>query len=111
LLSFKLLSTYAWQPVSHVTKTTDLCQFCVNQNTSCSKYCLPTHWQTEGLAEALPDNIFLLSALHITYKIAAEMGQRYLNALAKYEDTIAQNVTENIYERHLRPIFMGASVE
>jgi len=45
--------------------------------------------------------------LHIAYKIAAEMGQRYLKALAKYEVIIAQNVTENIYERHIRPIFIA----
>jgi len=44
--------------------------------------------------------------LHIAYKIAAEMGQRYLDALDRFEDTIAQNVTDNIYERHIRPIFM-----
>jgi hypothetical protein len=45
--------------------------------------------------------------LHVGYKIAAEMGQRYLDALAKYEDIIAENVTENIYERHVGPVFMG----
>jgi hypothetical protein len=45
--------------------------------------------------------------LHLADKIAAEMGPRYSNALAKYEDIIARNVTENIYERHIRPLFMG----
>ena len=45
--------------------------------------------------------------LHVAYKIAAEMGARYFNALDKYEDIIARNVTENIYERHIKPIFMG----
>ncbi len=44
--------------------------------------------------------------LHVAYKIAAEMGNRYLNALDKYQDTIAQNVAENIYQRHIRPVFM-----
>jgi len=44
--------------------------------------------------------------LHVAYKIAAEMGTRFLDALDKYEGTIAQNVTENIYERHIKPIFM-----
>jgi len=47
--------------------------------------------------------------VHVAYKIAAEMGQRYLDALAKYEDTIAQNVADNIYERHIKPVFMGES--
>jgi hypothetical protein len=44
--------------------------------------------------------------LHVGYKIAAEMGTRFSDALEKHEDIIAQNVTENIYERHVRPIFM-----
>lgn len=44
--------------------------------------------------------------LHVAYKIPAEMGGRFLDALVKYEDTIAPNVTENIYERHIRPIFI-----
>ncbi len=44
--------------------------------------------------------------LHIAYKIAADMGTRFSDALEKYEDVIAQNVTENIYERHIKPLFM-----
>jgi len=44
--------------------------------------------------------------LHVAYKIAAEMGADYINALEKHEEIIAQNVTENIYERHIKPIFM-----
>ncbi|MHC4649178.1 MAG: hypothetical protein ACYTBJ_27320 [Planctomycetota bacterium] len=44
--------------------------------------------------------------LHVGYKVAAEMGDEYLNALKTHEGTIAQNVTENIFERHIRPIFM-----
>jgi hypothetical protein len=43
--------------------------------------------------------------LHVAYKVAAEMGADYLNALEKYERIIAQNVTENIYERHIKPVF------
>jgi hypothetical protein len=44
--------------------------------------------------------------LHIAYKIAAEMGTRYINALHKYENIIEQNVTENMYERHIKPLFI-----
>ena len=43
--------------------------------------------------------------LHVAYKVAAEMGDRYLLALKKYENIVAKNVTENIYERHLKPLF------
>jgi hypothetical protein len=44
--------------------------------------------------------------LHVAYKIAAEMGTRFTDALDKHEDIIAQNVTENIYQRHIKPVFM-----
>lgn len=44
--------------------------------------------------------------LHVAYKIAAEMDTRFLDALDKYEDIIAENVTENIYERHIRRVFI-----
>lgn len=51
-------------------------------------------------------NINFRQLLHVAYKVAAEMGIRFSNALDKYEDIIAENVTENIYERHIRPVFM-----
>jgi hypothetical protein len=44
--------------------------------------------------------------LHVGYKIAAEMGERFTNVLERHEEIIARNVAENIYERHIRPIFM-----
>jgi hypothetical protein len=44
--------------------------------------------------------------LHVAYKIAAEMGTRFTNVLEKHEDIIAQNVAENIYQRHIKPVFM-----
>ena len=50
-------------------------------------------------------NLNFRQLLHVGYKIAAEMGERYLEALVKYEDIIAWNVTENIYERHLKRLF------
>jgi len=56
--------------------------------------------------QSCPDyNLHFRQLLHIAYKIPAEMGRRYFDALSKYEDTIAPNVTENIYQRHMRPIF------
>ena len=46
--------------------------------------------------------------LHVGYKVAAEMGPRFLDALKEYEPTIAEHVTTNIYERHIRPLFVGS---
>jgi hypothetical protein len=43
--------------------------------------------------------------LHVAYRIAAEMGTRFSDALDKHGDVIARNVAENIYDRHVRKIF------
>lgn len=45
--------------------------------------------------------------LHVGYKVAAEMGPRFLTALEKHEAIIAEQVTANLYDRHLRPLFVG----
>ena len=45
--------------------------------------------------------------LHVGFKVAAKMGERYLKALEENEDTVAHNVTTNLFERHIRPIFLG----
>lgn len=43
--------------------------------------------------------------MHIGYKIAAEMGERYMVALNNNEKAIAKNVTENLFTRHIEPLF------
>ncbi|MDP9038338.1 MAG: tagaturonate epimerase family protein [Acidobacteriota bacterium] len=45
--------------------------------------------------------------LHVGFKIAAKLGPKYINALEANEDVIAKNVTENLYERHIKPVFLG----
>jgi tagaturonate epimerase len=45
--------------------------------------------------------------LHVGFKMAAKMGPRYLNLLDQYETVIAANVTGNLYERHIKPVFLG----
>jgi hypothetical protein len=45
--------------------------------------------------------------LHVGFKIAAKMGPRYIEALEANEDIIAKNVTENLFERHIKPVFIG----
>ncbi len=44
--------------------------------------------------------------LHCAYKIAAEEGNRFFDLLEKYRDKIEENVTYNLYERHLKPLFL-----
>ena len=43
--------------------------------------------------------------IHVGFKIAAEMGVAYTEALKENEKIIAKNVTENIWKRHILPIF------
>ncbi|HUT10784.1 MAG TPA: tagaturonate epimerase family protein [Thermoguttaceae bacterium] len=52
-------------------------------------------------------NPFVRQLLHVGCKVAAEMGGRFTDALEKHADVIADNVTENLYERHIRPLFLG----
>ncbi|MBV9868164.1 MAG: hypothetical protein JO316_22650 [Abitibacteriaceae bacterium] len=44
--------------------------------------------------------------LHVGYKVAAQMGERYLTMLEACEDKVSENVTTNLYERHLKPLFV-----
>jgi hypothetical protein len=45
--------------------------------------------------------------LHVGFKIAAKLGPRYLQALEANEDVVAKNVTANLWERHIKPVFLG----
>lgn len=45
--------------------------------------------------------------LHVGYKVAANMGRRFTDALEKYEAAIAPHVTRNIFEKHLHPLFLA----
>ncbi|MCX7787303.1 MAG: tagaturonate epimerase family protein [Spirochaetes bacterium] len=44
--------------------------------------------------------------LHVGYKIAAEMGDRYYKALEAAEEEISKNVQENLLERHIKRVFL-----
>jgi len=52
-------------------------------------------------------NPHLRQLLHVGYKVAARMGDRYLSLLEQCESTISRNVTANLYDRHLKPLFVG----
>ena len=38
--------------------------------------------------------------------MAARMGARYTRMLDACEESIARNVTVNLYERHIEPLFL-----
>jgi tagaturonate epimerase len=54
-------------------------------------------------------NPSLRQLLHVGFKVAAKMGRRYLDLLEANEAVIARNVTENLYDRHIVPVFLGAN--
>ena len=69
-------------------------------------------WNSKKFANTLrhipghPDyNPNLRQLVHVGYKVAAEMGDRYTDLLTQHKDIIGQCVEENIYERHLKRLF------
>jgi hypothetical protein len=52
-------------------------------------------------------NCSLRQLLHVGFKVAAKMGRRYTDLLEANEAVIAKNVTENLYDRHIAPVFLG----
>ncbi len=70
-------------------------------------------WNSDAFAASLrhdPNeprfNPSLRQLLHVGYKVAAEMGERYHQALREHEGTIHTCVKDNILERHMRPLFL-----
>ena len=70
------------------------------------------NWTAEQYTDALrhvqsnPNfNPNVRQLLHVGYKVAAKMGDRYLNMLVQSEESISRNVTENIFDRHIKPLF------
>jgi hypothetical protein len=73
-------------------------------------------WTSEQYTSALrhnpgspASNSSLRQLLHVGFKVAAKMGSRYLDLLDSNEAIIARNVKENLYKRHIVPVFLGKS--
>lgn len=73
-----------------------------------------TNWTGPQLAAAVrhdpacPEfNAHIRQLLHVGYKIAAHKLTRYLNLVQQSNGHIAQGVTFNLFDRHVKPIFLG----
>jgi hypothetical protein len=44
--------------------------------------------------------------IHVGFKVAAEMGSAYYQALDAHADVIGRLVTENLLEKHIKPLFV-----
>jgi hypothetical protein len=71
-------------------------------------------WSSEQLAGAVRHeqanpmyNRHMRQLLHVGYKIAAQMGDHYLDMVEACELSISRNVTYNLYERHIKPLYLG----
>ena len=71
-------------------------------------------WSSEQYQNALrhvqsnPEfNSDLRQLLHVGFKVAAKLGPKYLGFLDQFAPTIGKNVTENLYDRHIKPVFVG----
>ncbi len=52
-------------------------------------------------------NPSLRQLLHVGFKIAAKLGERYLSLVRQNHEVVARNVTHNLFERHIKPVFLG----
>jgi hypothetical protein len=71
-------------------------------------------WSSDQFTSALRHNqsspaynSSLRQLLHVGFKVAAKMDGTYLALLKANRDIVARNVTENLFDRHIRPIFLG----
>jgi len=69
-------------------------------------------WTGDKLANTLrhipnhPDyNPNFRQLIHVGYKVAAEYGSIFTGALEKHKKIVGQQVTENIYDRHIKRLF------
>ncbi len=51
-------------------------------------------------------NLHLRQLLHVGFRVAAEMGDEYVHALERHKDVVGRNVTENLWKRHVAPLFV-----
>ncbi len=70
-------------------------------------------WNAEDFAAAITHdpanpayNMHFRQLIHIGYRIAAEKGQEYLQALDENREVVAAHVTHNLLSRHMKPLFL-----
>ncbi len=44
--------------------------------------------------------------LHVGYKVAAEFGEIYLQALKDHNDIVSKHVSSNLFDKHITPLFL-----
>jgi len=72
-------------------------------------------WSPEEFVQALQHdrscpgyNLHFRQLMHVGFKVAAEKKTRFSEMLLEYREAIEENVTRNLYENHIRPLYLGA---
>lgn len=52
-------------------------------------------------------SIDLRQLVHVSFKLAAEMGEEFRTALDNAREIAGKCVSDNLFERHIRPLFLG----
>jgi len=75
---------------------------------------LVASWSSEEFVDALRHNPSsgrfnrdLRQLVHIGFRVAAEMGERFTGLLAECREIIEPYVTENLLKNHIEPLFLG----
>jgi hypothetical protein len=71
-------------------------------------------WSAEEFVETLQHdpacprfNPHFRQLVHISFRLAAEMGDRFTDLLEENRETIETHVTDNLLRRHISPLFLG----
>jgi tagaturonate epimerase len=75
-------------------------------------------WSAEDYVTALEHhpsnerfNIHFRQLIHISFRVAAEMGARFTDLLKRHREVIESHVTNNVLHRHVEPLFLGSEGE
>jgi hypothetical protein len=71
-------------------------------------------WEPQDYVDALQHdptcprfNPHFRQLIHISFRLAAEMGDRFIDLLETNRETIEAHVTDNLLRRHIGPLFLG----
>lgn len=76
------------------------------------------HWSPVEFVEALQHNqasprfnTHFRQLFHVGYKVAADLGQLFRDHLVRCRAVVESNVTTNLFDRHILPLFLGQRAE
>jgi hypothetical protein len=71
-------------------------------------------WSAEAFVKALRHdqscaeyNVHFRQLVHVAFRVAAEMGEEFRVALDEAREIAGRCVTDNLFNRHIRPLFLG----